>query len=162
MSVAFAFEKGDDGLMQEKPQDIHKKGILGKETILFMLFTVFVLGALSLGLYFYVRSLGVSYEELQSTMFLLIAVDSMFMAFAFRSLTLPIWKIPLKNNLFFVASLAFNASLLIIVLSVPMLRSFLSYEPLPLADIILVVGVSLASLLTIEAGKWLFFQHRSQ
>lgn len=161
MGAAFAFEKGDPTAMRQRPQDIHKEGILSRDMLLFMMFSVFVLSSLSLALYFYLRLvLQVPFEELRSAMFLSISMDSLFMAFAFRSLTTPLWKIPLTTNLFFLGATIFNVVLLLVVLSVPALRELLSYQPLPLYDIILVFAFSLASLTTIEVGKWLFFERR--
>jgi Ca2+-transporting ATPase len=163
MGAAFAFEKGDKDAMRRRPQDIHKEGILSRDMFLFMAFGIFTLSSLSLALYFYLRLvLQVPFEELRSAMFLSISIDSIFMAFAFRSLTTPIWKIPLTTNKFFMGATVFNIVLLFIVLSVPAFRDILSYQPLPLLDIVLVFGVSLASLVVIEIGKWLFFERRDK
>ncbi len=163
MGAAFAFEKGDKDAMRRRPQDIHKEGILSRDMFLFMAFGIFTLSSLSLALYFYLRLvLQAPFEELRSAMFLSISIDSIFMAFAFRSLTTPIWKIPLTTNKFFMGATVFNIVLLFIVLSVPAFRDILSYQPLPLLDIVLVFGVSLASLVVIEIGKWLFFERRDK
>ncbi|MFT5036989.1 MAG: Ca2+-transporting ATPase [Candidatus Azotimanducaceae bacterium] len=161
MSVAFAFEKGEKNSMKRKPQDIHEEGILSKDMMVFMAFVVTVLSVLTLSLYFYLRSLDISLEELRSAMFLSISIDSLFMAFAFRSLTTPVWKIPLRTNLFFLGSFAVSVSLLAIVLTVPFFQKILSYTPLPMFDILLVIGFSFAALAMIELSKWLFFERRS-
>lgn len=161
MSVAFAFEPGEKGAMKRKPRDIHEEGILSKEMIWFMAFAISILSLLTLSLYFYLRHLNVPFEELRSAMFLSIAIDSLFMAFAFRSLTTPVWKIPFRTNLFFVGSFITSALLLIGALSIPFMREVLEYTPLPLYDILLVAGFSLASLLTIEFGKLIFFERRN-
>lgn len=160
MSVAFAFEKGEPGAMKRKPQDIHAEGILSAQMLWFMAFVITTLSALSLALYFYLRSLDIPLTELRSAMFLSIAIDSLFMAFAFRSLTVPVWRIPLKSNIFFIGSFVISAALLAIVLTIPLFRQLLSYEPLPFFDILLVLGFSFAALVTIEVAKWVFFEHR--
>ncbi len=161
MSVAFAFEKGEKGAMKRRPQDIHTEGILSRDMLWFMAFVITILSMLTLSLYFYLRNyLQVPLEELRSAMFLSIAADSLFMAFAFRSLTVPIWKIPLRNNLFFVVSFLISSVLLVGALQIPFMRTILSYQPLPLYDILLVGGVSLLGLVTIELGKYLFFEKR--
>ncbi|MDA8596943.1 HAD-IC family P-type ATPase [Candidatus Pacebacteria bacterium] len=160
MSVAFAFEKGEKGAMRRKPQDIHEEGILSRDMLWFMAMVITILSALSLALYFYLRSLNLPLEELRSAMFLSISIDSLFMAFAFRSLTTPVWKIPLHTNLFFIGSFLISAALLGIVLTVPFFQKVLSYTPLPMFDILLVLGFSLAALVTIEICKWIFFERR--
>lgn len=162
MSFAFAFERGERNAMKRRPQDIHAEGILSSAMLKFMLLVVSVHGALLLALYFFLQSLSLPIEEMRSTMFLVIAVDSLFMAFAFRSLETPIWKIPVRGNLFFYGSFALSAGLLAIVLAVPFLREFLSYEPLPMRDILLVIGFSFSILMIVEASKFLFFERRRE
>ena len=160
MSVAFAFEKGEKNAMKRKPHDIHEEGILSRDMLSFMVLVISVLSALNLALYFYLRSLDVPHEELRSAMFVLISIDSLFMAFAFRSLTTPIWRIPLSGNLFFFVSFLVSAALFGLVLTVPFFQYLLSYTPLPVFDLLLILGVSVAALVTIEVAKWLFFERK--
>ncbi len=161
MSVAFAFEKGDKNAMQQKPQDIHLEGILSKSMIWFIVFVVTILSMLTLTLYFYVRSLDLPIETLRSIMFLSVAIDSLFISFAFRSLNTPLWRIPLSNNWFFIGSFLVSVSLLVVVLTIPFFQYMLSYQPLPLNYIGLVVLFSLISLVVIEIAKWLYFERKT-
>lgn len=161
MSVAFAFEKGDKGAMKQKPQDIHEEGLLSTQMIWFIAFVVTILGAITVVLYFYVRSLDLSIEIVRSVMFLAIAVDSLFISFAFRSLTVPLWRIPLHTNKFFIGSFILSAGLFAIVLTVPFFQHLLSYTPLPWHLISLAIAASVTSLLTIELGKLLFFERQA-
>lgn len=160
MSVAFAFEPGDKNAMKEKPQDVHAEGILSGSMVRFVVTVVLVLGALLLSLYAGLRTLGVPIEEMRSVMFLAVSLDSLFVAFSFRSLKTPVWKIPLRANIFFVISLLTSLFLLTLVLTVPFLQNVFSYEPLPLRDIILVFLYCLSALLMIEVGKWYFFERK--
>lgn len=162
MSVAFAFEKGDKDAMKMKPQDIHAEGILSRQMIWFMTFVVTVLSVLILTLYFYLRFLQVPTEELRSAMFLAISIDSLFIAFSYRSLTTPFWKIPIKNNLFFVGSFILSSIMLGLAITIPFMQKFLSYTPLPVNDILLILSFSVASLLMIEIGKWVFFERQER
>ncbi len=158
MSVAFAFEKGDKNAMKRKPSDIHEEGILSKKMLWFTALVVVVHGALLVSLYLYLEYLKLPLEELRSVMFLAVAMDSLFISFAFRSLTTPLWRIPLRNNIFFVGSFIVSGLLLFVVLSVPMLQKILSYTPLPAFDIALVFAFSLSTLVTVEIAKWIFFE----
>lgn len=160
MSVAFAFEKGDKNAMKRKPRDIHEEGLLSKEMIWFMAFVVTVLGMITVSLYLYVKQLGISIEELRSVMFLAISIDSLFMSFAFRSLTTPIWRIPLHTNLFFVGSFILSFAMLGLVMTIPFFQYLLSYTPLPFELIQLTLIVGISSLMVIEFGKFLFFENR--
>jgi len=160
MSVAFAFEPGEKNAMRRKPQDIHAEGILSRQMFWFVLLVISSLSLLTVILYMYVRSLGLPLEIVRSVMFLSISMDSLFMAFAFRSLSTPIWRISLMSNKFFIGSFLISIALLIIVLTVPFFQYILSYTPLPASMIALVVAFSLGSLLIIELAKWLYFERR--
>ena len=160
MSVAFAFEPGEKDAMKRKPQDIHEEGILSREMIYFMGFVALILSSLSLVLYFYFLSIDTPLTELRSIMFIAISMDSLFIAFAFRSLGVPVWRIPLKTNLFFLASFGVSLLLLMLVLSVPFFQLLLSYTPLPWPILAVIVGFSVLSLITVELAKVVFFRHR--
>lgn len=157
MTVAFAFEPGEKEAMRRRPEDIYEEGILSSAMLWFVAFTVSVLGMLIIALYFYLRSRGLPLPELRSVMFLAVSMDSLFMAFAFRSFLVPLWQMPLRTNLFFVGSFIASAAALLAVLTVPFLQTLLSYTPLSLGNVMLVLVFSVFSLLAVEIGKWLFF-----
>jgi len=161
MSVAFAFEPGEKKAMKRTPQDISEEGILSRQMIGFMIMVVSILSILTLSLYFYLSARGIPLEELRSAMFLAISIDSLFIAFSFRSLGTPFWQIPLTTNLIFIISFMISAILLAVVLVVPTFQKILSYTPLPLLDIVLVTVVSIGAFITIEVGKWFFFERES-
>jgi Ca2+-transporting ATPase len=158
MSVAFAFEKGDKNAMKRKPHDIHEEGLLFGGMLWFMAFVVTVLGMLTVGLYLYVQQLNLPLGQLRSVMFLAVSLDSLFISFAFRLLTVPIWKIPLHTNLFFLGSFILSVCMLLLVMTVPFFQYLLSYTPLPWELMILPLIASVAALVTIELGKFLFFE----
>lgn len=157
MSVAFAFEPGDKGAMQRRPQDIHEEGILSRAMLGFLALVVGTLSVITLSLYLYLQSLGLSEELLRSAMFLSIAADSLFIAFAYRSLTVPFWRISLLKNRFFVGSFVLSCVLLFGALSLPFMRDILSYTPLPASLVGLVFAASLLGLVVVEFAKWVFF-----
>lgn len=162
MSVAFAFEGGDKDAMQKRPEDIRDEGILSKGMMWFIAFVVTVLGFMILALYFFFRMQDFPIDQLRSAMFLSVAIDSLFMAFAFRSLTTPFWLIPLRTNFFFVGSFLISLVLLFISVSVPFFQFILSYTPLPVEYILVIFAFGLVSLLVIEFSKWLFFERQRQ
>lgn len=161
MSVAFAFEKGEKGAMQRRPQDIHEEGLLSSQMLWFIGFVVTVLGMLSAALYLYVRTLDLPLEQVRSVMFLAISIDSLFISFAFRSLTVPLWRIPLHTNKFFIGSFLLSAGLFAVVLTVPFFQYLLSYTPLPFELIATAIAASAFSLITVELGKLIFFERRT-
>ena len=105
--------------------------------------------------------MNIELTKLRSIMFLAILVDSLFIAFSFRSLRVPIWRIPLTTNKFFLGSFAISVLGIILVVTVPFMQTLLSYEPLSLQYVVLVVSYGFVSLVTIEIGKWIFFEKHS-
>jgi calcium-translocating P-type ATPase len=160
MSVAFAFEKGEKGAMRRRPQDIHEEGLLSTRMIGFLALVAAVLTSTTVALYFYLRSLGLSLEELRSAMFLSTAMDSLFIAFAFRSLSVPLWRINLFDNRFFIGAFLLSATLLFGALALPFMRDVLSYVPLPGSLVALVVGTSAFGLFVVELAKAVFFERQ--
>lgn len=158
MSVAFAFEKGEPDAMKRKPQDIRKEGILSKQMYAFIAFVIVVLSSLTVALYFFVRAQGLPLDQLRSVMFLAIAMDSLFISFAFRSLSVPLWRVPLKSNLFFFGSFSISVLLLLLALMLPFMQTLLSYTPVGWPYIVLAVSFSALALLTVEIAKWIFFE----
>jgi len=158
MSVAYAFEPNDKDAMREKPQDIHEEGILSGEMLRFTLLVIAILSVLLGGFYFIVSSIGVTLTEMRSLMFLAISLDSLFIAFSFRSLRSPAWRTPLHTNIFFAVSFIISAVLLALAVTVPLMQYVLSYEPLPLWAIGAAFVYGLLALLFIEIGKWVFFR----
>jgi len=161
MSVAFAFEPGEKGAMRRRPQDIHQEGILSPAMLGFLALVTVVLSVLTVSLYLYLRSLNLSEELLRSAMFLSVAADSLFIAFAFRSLSVPLWRISLFDNRFFIGAFFISCLTLFGALSIPFLREVLDYTPLPVSLVGLVFGVSALGLALVEVGKWLFFERRA-
>ena len=157
MSVAFAFEPGEKNAMERRPQDIHEEGVLSGLMLWFMGFVVVTLSSLLVAFYFYLQEATSSLEQLRSAMFLAVSIDSLFLAFAFRSLTIPFWQIPLRTNIFFVCSFLISLALLFVAITVPFFQYLLSYHTLPVPLIGLTLLFGLTSLLAIEAGKWVFF-----
>lgn len=161
MSVAFAFEKGEKNLMKEKPLDLKREGILSRDMLAFVGVVVVVMSSLLVALFLYFQYIvQVPLSELRSVMFLAVSIDSLFIAFSFRSLSTPLWKIDFYSNRFFIGAFVLSLALLFLVLLVPFFRFVLSYEPLPLFDILLILAFGFATLLGIELAKWVFFERK--
>ncbi len=161
MSVAFAFEKGEKNAMKRKPRDIHEEGILSKEMLQFLFLVVFVLSCITLSLYGYLRFLNLDIDIIRSVMFLAISLDSLFIAFAFRSLSVPIWRLSFFANRFFIGAFLLSFVFLFGALSIPFMRGVLSYTPLPATLLLIVLGTSFAGFLVVELSKLMFFGKRN-
>lgn len=161
MSVAFAFESGDKRAMQERPHDIHAEGILSKQMLLFIGLATGVMSALLLLIYGYLVYIDMPIDQLRSMMFVVVSIDSLFLAFSFRSLSTPVWKISFLSNKFFLMSFLASLLMLVLAITVPPLERLLSYEPLPLSYLGLAFVYGFISMMVIEVGKWIFFERKT-
>jgi len=161
MSVAFAFEQGAKGAMKRKPRNVHKEGILNKTMIVFVSLISVIVGILLFAMYITMHLMEVPFETMRSLLFLAITVDSLFIAFSFRSLTVPVWRIPLFVNKYFIGSFLLNVALLFIVLSVPVFQNLLSYTPLEAKWFAVAIAYGATTMLATEVAKHFFFQRKS-
>tara|TARA_B100000745_G_scaffold211887_1_gene140409 strand:+ start:1276 stop:3975 length:2700 start_codon:yes stop_codon:yes gene_type:complete len=157
MGIAFAFEKGEKGAMKRPPRDVHEEGVLSKTMLSFLALVIVVLSAITVSLYFYLISLGMPLDELRSAMFLSISIDSLFIAFAFRTLHSPVWRTPFLANRFFFISLALSFIALFGALAIPFMRDLLSYTPLPAFVIALIFAFAGIGFMMVEFCKMHFF-----
>jgi len=160
MSVAFAFEPGDKDAMKTSPEKLRKRGIVTREMLEFIVLVVATLSALLVTFYLTIHSLDFEIERMRSIMFLSVSIDSLFIAFLFRSLGTPFWRIPVYSNKFFLGAFGVSALLLVVAVTLPPLQYLLSYEPLSFTDISLVLVYGVLSMMVIEAAKILFFKKR--
>ncbi len=158
MSLAFAFDKGDKNAMKQKPRDIHLEGLLSVSMLWFLIFVVTVLTMITVSLYLYLLFIQLPIGELRSVMFLAISLDSLFISFAFRSLHTPLWNINWRSNLFFMGSFLLSVVMLVVVMTVPLFQTLLSYQPLSFELIQLALLAGVGALITVEIGKYLFFK----
>ena len=156
MGIAFAFEKSEPRAMRRRPHDIHEEGILSSNLLWFITFVVTILSMITGGLYFILLYLQLPLEVVRSVMFVAISIDSLFIAVSFRSLHVPLWRIPLFENRFFLGSFLVSAAALVAGLTVPPLAYLLSYQPLPVHLLVLPIVASFLALVVVELGKALF------
>ncbi|MBX2866903.1 HAD-IC family P-type ATPase [Candidatus Kaiserbacteria bacterium] len=161
MSVAFSFEPGDKNAMKMRPEHIRKRGIITKEMLEFIGLVVVILSTLLVAFYLFINHLGFDVERMRSIMFLSVAVDSLFIAFLFRSLDTPFWHIPFYTNKFFLGSFGVSILLLILAITLPPLQYLLSYQPLSFVDMSAAVLYGIVSMFVIELGKTIFFKYRT-
>jgi Ca2+-transporting ATPase len=156
-SFSLAFEKGEDGLMKQKPLS-KKEPLLNKEmkTIIFIAGIVRDLFYFAIFLYFLRLELDISY--IRTVIFAIIGVNSLLYVFSLRSLMKPIWKInPFSNTYLNFATLASLVLLVIAIYFAPLQRA-LQTVPLNLNDWLLVLGVSIANIVLIEISKFYFIR----
>jgi len=161
MSFPFAFEKKDANSMKRDPRSHRAKNILTKD-VKKLIFTVGVItGTLLFILYVILSRLDLPIEEIRTIMFFALSIDSIFFAFSLKSFDQPLWKINFLSNKFLIVGLVTSVTLLICALLLPPLQILLSLTPLSLLEVLLLFGVGIVNLLTIEVSKYFLFRKKS-
>jgi Ca2+-transporting ATPase len=93
-------------------------------------------------------------------MFAALSLDAIFFSFSLKSLDTPVWKINLFSNKYLLVALCTSIALLFLALTWPPLMTLLSTTPLTNFEKLLLVGVGLVNLATIEIVKYIFFERK--
>lgn len=160
MSFPLAFEKADSNVMKHNPRSHLAKNIITKRLKELIFVVGGVTGAILIALYFYLLSLGLPIEKIRTLVFVALSIGAMFFVFSLKSLDTPLWKIDIFDNKFLLGALGVSFLLLIGALAFEPLRFLLSLTPLTAVEVLMLAGVGLLNLLTIEIAKYFFFERR--
>ncbi len=160
MNFAFAFEPKERGLMKRDPRTQSAKNLLTKQLQELIFVITLTTSVILIVLFFALLYFHYPIEKVRTIMFAGISIDSIFFAFSLKNLSKPIWKINLLSNYYLIFSLFTSVILLVAALFVPMLQKLLTLVPLSGGEILLILGLGVLNLLTIEMAKYLFFEKK--
>ena len=162
IGFAFAFEKGDKKLIEKKPAKIHARSIITKsvkKSILYLsLVTGLFLFTLYVGLIIFAPSLSI--EEIRTIVFVALSIDSIFFALSLKSLTQPIWKVNIFDNMWLIYAMGISIGFLVLAFNVPFLKTVLGLTSLPSLAYILIPCIGFFHITLIEYVKLLLFKKR--
>jgi len=162
MSFSFAFEGRDPHAMKRNPRSATSRNILTKELRRLIILVSLVTGFLLVGLYYWLTTLSLPDEELRTVMFVALSLDAIFFSFSLKSLDTPVWKIDLFSNKYLLFALLTSISLLFLALTWTPIMTLLSITPLTPFEKLLLVGVGIINLATIELMKYFLFERDFQ
>ncbi|KKS30589.1 MAG: ATPase, P-type (Transporting), HAD superfamily, subfamily IC [Parcubacteria group bacterium GW2011_GWA2_43_11] len=162
MSFSFAFEGRDPHAMKRDPRSAASKNILTKELRKLIILVSLTTGLLLVGLYYWLNSIGLPEEEMRTVMFVALSLDAIFFSFSLKSLDTPVWKINVFSNKYLLFALLTSISLLLLALTWNPLMTLLSITPLTSFEKLLLVGVGIMNLATIELMKFFLFERDFQ
>ncbi|MBI2048359.1 MAG: HAD-IC family P-type ATPase [Parcubacteria group bacterium] len=154
MSVPFAFEPGDAGVMHEKPRGLHER-VLTPHLMRFTILVSVFGAALFLGFYAVLHTMHDSIDHLRTLIFVGLSLTALAMALSFKDPERPIWRIALLSNRPLLYALAGSFGVLLITLTLPFLRSLLSLTTLTSFDVGVLILFAIANLIVVEFSKWL-------
>ncbi len=162
MNFAFAFEPKEDGLMTRQANSKTDSNILTKDIKTLVLTISVITSSFLIGLYLILLSLNLPIEEVRTIMFAGLSIDSIFFTFSLKNLSAPIWRINLLSNKYLIIAFLVSIFSLLIALFLPPIQKLLSLTSLSMYDLLLVVGIGLFNLISIEAVKYFIFERRTK
>ena len=157
MNFAFAFEPLYPSVMKRDPKDPDIRKVLSRKVIALIGLVGLITAGLLLGVFFYLISLGLPENEVQTLMFIGISISTMFTAFSMKSFGTPIWKLSFLSNKFLLVSMLGSVVLLAAALYVPPIQMIVkTVTPDPIY-LLVFVGLGLINLATVEIAKALIF-----
>jgi len=160
LALSLAFEKKEKDIMQRKPEK-KESPLLTKEMKVIIFGVGIVLNLLLLGLYFWLfKFTDYDFSHIRSIIFVGLAIDSLFFIFSFKSLHHNIWQIDIFSNRFLIICWIIGFLMLISALYLPPFQILLKTTSLNFFDWILLLGIGLISVLSIEIVKWYFIVKR--
>lgn len=160
-AIAYSMEPGEPDIMERPPRE-REEPVLNKEmlSIIFImgLITDIVLFAL---FYWYLNETGGNTKMARTVVFAATGIDSLFYAFSVKSLRRTIVHINPFSNKWLLAGVGFSTFLMIMALTNPFLMRVLEVSPLGWFEVVLLVGLGLVKLASIELAKeWFIFRNK--
>ena len=153
--IALAFEPKEKDLMNKKPQG-KKAPLLTQE----MKVIIFIIGIFTdlilLGLFFWLWQKNHDISYVRTMVFAALAINSLFYVFSCKSLRKNLWHINPFSNKFLVGAVAIGFLMLIIAIYLPLFQNLLKTVSLGFNDWLILVGLGLANIISIEIAKWFF------
>jgi Ca2+-transporting ATPase len=152
--IVLGFEPKEEGIMDEPPKSIHEPVLppLALSLIAIISGASSIFALLLFSHFYQVHNNPI---EGRSIVFASFAVNSMIYIFAYRSMRIPLWRMPpLSRNKPLVWAVLAGLALAVIALTVPAIRKLLTVVPLTWSEWALVAGVAISLLVIVEIGKW--------
>jgi P-type Ca2+ transporter type 2C len=158
-NFALAFEKGDKDIMKRKPLKKNEP-ILDKE----MKFLIFVIGVFTdiglLALFIILMRTGHDIEHVRTYMFAALGIDSLIYVYSCKNLKRQIWNYKLFDNKLLVLGTTISLFMLMAGIYFPFFQKALRTIPLGMEGWLIMLGVAVFEVVSIEFGKWLFIHKR--
>jgi len=150
--LAFTVEPAEPGIMRRSPRP-PQESIFAHGMWQHILWVGLFVGALSIGAQAWAYGRGVEYW--QTVVFTVLTVSQLFHSLAVRSESASLFSIGLTSNPAMLGAVTVTLGLQLAVIYVPELNPIFHTQPLPLADLLVCLGLSSLVLVAVEFEKWL-------
>jgi len=150
-AVALGMEKAEQGLMERPPRGM-KEGIFSEGIGINIIYTGFIITAITLASFFIVRGWGAEHEVAMTAAFFTLSMCEIFRAITLRSIKQSAFKLKTRNNIMWL-TLAVSLILTLSVIYIPGLGELFSLRPLSARELVLSLGLAFSILPIVEAIK---------
>ncbi len=149
--LAFAAEPAEPGIMRRPPRP-PQENIFAHGMWQHILWVGLFVGGVSIAAQAW--AIEREYEYWQTVVFTVLTVSQLFHSLAVRSETASLLHIGLFSNLPMLGAVSLTLALQMAVIYTPALNSIFHTQPLPLADLLVCLGLSSLVLIAVELEKW--------
>jgi len=150
--VALAFEKDEPGLLEQPPRD-PREGVINREMLYRLVGISTVIGACTLGVFWYMLRQDVPMELARSVAMTQMVLFQFFHVINARSLRRSVFQVPLKANPFLAFSIAAAFLAHLGALHLPFMQAIFDTTPLSLAHWAMVIAVGAIVVAVSEVDK---------
>lgn len=151
--VAFAFEKGEKGILDRQPRPPNQP-IFDRRMIEQTIISGTFIGIIAFSFFKIGMDMGLSEFEARNLMFLLMVMFENVHVFNCRSETRPFFSIPIRSNWFLLFAVIGSQLIHIGAMYVPGLSDILEIAPVSIEEWVMVLPLALSLLGVMEAYKW--------
>ncbi len=152
-ALALAVDPPEGDLMNRPPRD-PRSGIFTRPVLFLVLISSVWSVIINIGLFVWLLKNGVEEEVARTSVFVLLTLTEFFKAYNCRSDRASLFHRPFANR-WLNAAVLWEAVLLGIILSVPMLRTAFGVTPLAWSTIVPLVLLAASIIPVFEAAKWI-------
>ncbi|MHA6249156.1 cation-translocating P-type ATPase [Pontibacter sp. CAU 1760] len=158
MELGLAAERGHGDIMKQKPV-ARDASILNRDVVPYILLMSTIMLGLALGAFAYYLPQGETMAR--TAVFLVVSMTQVFNTFNMRSLQQSVFKIGVFSNKYINLAFVVSVFLQLVVVYTPLLRGLFRFEPLPLADLLILLVLSSSVVWVAEAYKYFIHQRGS-
>ncbi len=151
-SIFFEKEPAEADIMRQQPRK-SDTGLFTKDELLLSIVQGLVITAGVLILYYYFMNGGATIEKTRTIVFTTIILSNIFLTFANRSFTQPIYQTSRSKNPFAPIILIISALFLTVILLVPPARNLFQLDVITTVQCWLCLGVAFVSVMWVEVYK---------
>lgn len=155
-NFALSFEPSDENVMRRAPQK-RSGEILDKKSRAITFSAGIAVDLLLFFIFFlFYKFSGLSIEYIRTIIFAALGTDTLFAVFSLKSLSKPLFKLNLFDNIYLLTAVALGFIMMLVALYSPLLNYALKTVPLKAEHFLLVILLGVLKVFVIEAVKWFY------